>query len=38
MIEYGKNLKNRVKFQNNLYGKNIKEYEKTYNKLMECIS
>jgi hypothetical protein len=37
MIEYGKNLKNRVKFQNNLYGKDIKEYEKIYNELMECV-
>jgi len=37
MIEYGKNLKNRVKFQNNLYGKDIKEYEEIYNELMDCV-
>ena len=38
MIEYGEKLKNRVTFENKLYGKNIKEYEIIYNKLIENIS
>jgi len=38
MIEYGGKLKNRVNFEKKLYGKNIKEYEIIYNKLIENIS
>jgi hypothetical protein len=38
MIEYGGKLKNRLNFESKLYGKNIKEYEIIYNKLIENIS
>ena len=34
MIKYGKKLKNRVKFQNDLYMNDIKEYKKIYNELL----